>query len=94
MIYFTNLNRERNTEIIAQAKEINELLLENKITPVYIKGTGNLLEGLYEDIAERMLGDIDLILNKRDAKKADKILRDNKYSSHSVVPDNFRPFLD
>ena len=41
-----------------------------------------------------MLGDIDLILNKRDAKKADKILRDNKYSSHSVVHDNFRPFLD
>jgi len=90
MIYFTDLNRERNTQIIAQAKEINELLLENKIIPVFIKGTGNLLEGLYEDIAERMLGDIDLILNKRDAKKADEILRDHKYSSNSVVPDNFR----
>ncbi len=53
MEHITQLNRERNQQIITQAKEINELLLENDITPIFLKGTGNLLEGLYEDIAER-----------------------------------------
>ena len=90
MAHLTSLNRERNIQIIEQAKEINQLLLENNIIPVFLKGTGNLLEGLYEDIAERMLSDIDLILNKKDAKKADEILRDHKYSSNSEIPANFR----
>jgi len=55
MKYITDLNRDRNKEIIEQAKELNELLLQNKITPIFLKGTGNLLEGLYEDIGERMV---------------------------------------
>ena len=52
MQYITNLNRERNKKIITQARELNTLLLENKITPIFLKGTGNLLAGIYEDIAE------------------------------------------
>jgi hypothetical protein len=50
MKHITDLNRERNQQIIEQAKEINELLLKNNITPIFLKGTGNLLEGLYDDI--------------------------------------------
>lgn len=64
MIHITDLNRERNKQIIKQAKEINSLLLANDITPIFLKGTGNLLEGLYADIAERMVGDIDFIVSK------------------------------
>jgi hypothetical protein len=85
MQYITDLNRERNQQIIEQAKEINELLLTNNITPIFLKGTGNLLEGLYEDIAERMVGDIDLIVNLESVNKAGKILRDNKYSSSDII---------
>jgi hypothetical protein len=85
MKHITDLNRERNQQIIEQAKEINELLLTNNITPIFLKGTGNLLEGLYDDIAERMVGDIDLILSLENVKKADKILRDHKYSSNSIM---------
>ena len=59
MKHITELNRERNHQIIQQARELNELLVANDITPVFLKGTGNLLEGLYEDFAERMVGDID-----------------------------------
>ncbi|WP_439127569.1 nucleotidyltransferase domain-containing protein [Polaribacter sp.] len=66
MKHITNLNRERNEQIIGQAKEINALLLENNISPIFLKGTGNLLEGLYDDIAERMVGDIDFIVSKKD----------------------------
>ena len=61
MEHITNLNRERNEEIITQARELNTLLLANMITPIFLKGTGNLLAGIYEDIAERMVGDIDFI---------------------------------
>jgi hypothetical protein len=79
MKHITDLNRERNFQIIEQAKEINDLLLSNNITPIFLKGTGNLLEGLYEDIAERMVGDIDFIVSKNDYKKTILILESSKY---------------
>ena len=84
----TGINRERNKQIIAQAKELNNFLLANNITPIFLKGTGNLLTGIYDDIAERMLGDIDFIFSKEDYPKAITILREfgysvvNKYKYH------------
>jgi ribosomal protein L10 len=80
MKHITNLNRERNEEIITQARELNTLLLANNIIPIFLKGTGNLLAGLYEDIAERMVGDIDFIFSKEDYPKAIKLLRNFDYS--------------
>ena len=80
MEHITNLNRERNQQIITQAKELNTLLLKNNITPIFLKGTGNLLAGLYDDIAERMLGDIDFLFSKEDYPNAITVLRENGYS--------------
>ena len=80
MEHITNLNRERNQQIITQAKELNTLLLQNNITPIFLKGTGNLLAGLYDDIAERMLGDIDFLFSKEDYPNAITVLRENGYS--------------
>jgi hypothetical protein len=80
MQHITNLNRERNEQIIAQAKELNTLLLANNIRPIFLKGTGNLLVGVYEDISERMVGDIDFIFSKDDYSKAIKVLRVFGYS--------------
>ncbi|MDC1400431.1 nucleotidyltransferase family protein [Polaribacter sp.] len=71
MEYITNINRERNEQIIQQAKKINNLLLANNITPIFLKGTGNLLSGIYDDIAERMVGDIDFYFFKRRLSKGD-----------------------
>ncbi|WP_299103662.1 nucleotidyltransferase family protein [uncultured Tenacibaculum sp.] len=88
MQHITDLNRERNEQIIAQAKEVNQLLLSHNITPIFLKGTGNLLSGLYEDIGERMLGDIDLLTSSKHFKPSIKILKENKYSENS------RNFLD
>jgi hypothetical protein len=90
MIHITDLNRERNQQIIEQAKEINELLLKNNITPIFLKGTGNLLEGLYEDIGERMVGDIDMILPNEDVLEANKILQNNNYTSSAIMFDDHR----
>ena len=74
MEHITDINRERNKQIISQAKDLNSLLLANNITPIFLKGTGNLLADLYEDIAERMVGDIDFIFSKEDYTKAITIL--------------------
>jgi hypothetical protein len=80
MKHITDLNRNRNTQIIQQAQELNSLLLANNIKPIFLKGTGNLLAGLYKDITERMVGDIDFIFSKEDYPKAIKLLRNFDYS--------------
>lgn len=79
MKHITDLNRERNQQIIQQAKEINELLLANEITPIFLKGTGNLLEGLYDDIGERMVGDIDFIVSEESYENCIKICLEESY---------------
>jgi len=90
MKYITKLNRERNEEIIIQAKELNTLLLAHNITPIFIKGTGNLLEGLYEDIGERMVSDIDFIFSKEEYMKTIKVLDNNGYFTFQKT-DNLFP---
>ncbi len=92
MEFITNLNRERNKEIIAQARELNDLLLANNITPLFLKGTGNLLAGIYEDIAERMVGDIDFIFSKEDYPKAITILIDYGYYTTSIFEPSYRHY--
>jgi hypothetical protein len=80
MEHITNLNRERNEQILQQVQELNSLLLDNNIRPIFLKGTGNLLAGIYDDIAERMVGDIDFIFSKEDYPKAITILIEFGYS--------------
>lgn len=76
----TSLNRERNLEIVKQAEEITNLLNQHDIAPVFLKGTAHLLNGLYIDMAERMVGDIDFLLDKKDVIKVAKILMDDGYT--------------
>tara|TARA_B110000046_G_C13000386_1_gene401898 strand:+ start:1165 stop:2250 length:1086 start_codon:yes stop_codon:yes gene_type:complete len=92
MKHITNLNRDRNTQIIGQAKKLNSLLLENGVRPIFLKGTGNLLEGLYEDIGERMVGDIDFLFSKQDFLKAIDILKKDKYTKLENQLDYFQGF--
>ena len=80
MEHITDINRERNKQIILQANELNNVLLANNIRPLFLKGTGNLLAGIYNDIAERMVGDIDFIFSKKDYHKAITVLREFGYS--------------
>ena len=93
MKYITDLNRDRNVQIIQQAQKLNSLLLANNITPIFLKGTGNLLAGIYEDIAERMVGDIDLIFLKKDYPKAITLLREFGYDKeiHQELPSRHYP---
>jgi len=45
-------------------KEMNAKLNAAGISPIYLKGTGNLIDGFYEDIGERIIGDIDFLVCK------------------------------
>lgn len=78
--YISDLNKKRNNQIVKQAKLLNNLLLANNVVPVFMKGTGNLLAGLYNDISERMVGDIDFIVSKEDYFKTISILKSDGYS--------------
>ena len=86
MEHITDINRERNKKIITQANELNNFLLTNNIRPIFLKGTGNLLAGIYDDIGERMVGDIDFIFSKEDYPKAITVLTKNGYSFIDKTP--------
>lgn len=75
----TTINRNRNIQIIKDIHEINNLFLKNKITPIFLKGSANMLAGLYEDLGERMVGDIDLIVSKDEYLKSINLLESNGY---------------
>jgi hypothetical protein len=92
MKHITNLNRDRNTQIIQQAQELNSLLLANNIRPIFLKGTGNLLADIYDDIAERMVGDIDFLFSEKDFFKAIDILKKDNYSKLEGQLDYFQGF--
>jgi len=60
------LNCTRNEQILLQVKEINATLNAAGISPIYLKGTGNLIDGIYDDIGERIIGDIDFLVPESD----------------------------
>lgn len=70
----TQLNRDRNQAIINQAKALQDLLTTHHIQLVFLKGTAHLLEGLYQDIGERLVGDIDFLVAKDQIQKVAEIL--------------------
>jgi len=80
MQHISQLNADRNTEILQQVHEINNFLLSNDIQPIFIKGTAYLLENVYENIGERMIGDIDFLVSNKDFDKAIKLLSQEKYT--------------
>ena len=81
MVY--ELNYLRNTEALKQIDRINRLLATMGIVPIYLKGAGNLLDDLYEDIGERMIGDIDLLVSDAEFLPAAYLLKKNGYG-HKV----------
>lgn len=75
----TTLNKSRNSGLYAQVMSVNSLLKSNDITPIFLKGTAHICANLYDDIAERMIGDIDLIVAPNKMLKAAKILQKAGY---------------
>jgi len=79
------INKARNEILLTEAKELSELLFENNINHIFLKGTALLLSNIFEDIGERMIGDIDFIIKHKDEEKVEKVLEKNNYfGRHSV----------
>ena len=71
------INKARNEILLDEAKELSELLVENNIKHIFLKGTALLLSNVFEDIGERMIGDIDFIIQHKDEEKIKKVLKYN-----------------
>ena len=79
-----NLNKIRNTEILEQIEEINKYLLNENIIPLYLKGTANLMDNLYSDIGERMIGDIDFLVEEKNYQKTIELMQAIGYNSDII----------
>lgn len=77
--YIHKLNVDRNQKISIQAKDIKNQLKSNEIECVFMKGTGNIFDNLYSDIGERMLYDIDILVEEDQMLKAAEILLGSGY---------------
>ncbi|PCH67811.1 MAG: hypothetical protein COC06_10630 [Bacteroidales bacterium] len=75
------LNKKRNEGIIQQIDDMNSALLKEGITPVYMKGSAHLLDGVYPDIGERMMSDIDFLVCEKDFQKTVDLFLDLGYSN-------------
>mgnify|MGYP001766698232 CR=1 FL=1 len=79
------LNVARNEQIIRQVEEISHCLGKSGINPVYLKGTGNLLSGLYMYPGERMIGDIDLLVEENEYLEAARLILELGYRDESRI---------
>lgn len=74
------LNLERNSIILDNTSQINELLKSHNITPVFMKGLGNILDGIYSSPGERMMLDIDLLVHPDNMEEAAELLIDDGFT--------------
>ncbi len=79
------LNVSRNQQIRIQLQHITEVLNRNLIYPIFMKGSGNLLDGVYSDIGERILGDIDFLVPEKDYLRAGKLFESEGYSNTNAI---------
>lgn len=78
-----DLNQTRNIAILEQIKSITSLLNSENIYPIFLKGSGNLINGLYSDIGERLMIDIDFLVPEMDFLKSAEIMLNNGYLSYT-----------
>lgn len=78
----TELNRKRNREIINQVNVISGLLNKNGIELVFLKGTAHLLLELYTDPAERMIGDIDILVKDNEIIRTAELIKTLGFKPH------------
>ena len=66
-------NKRRNKDLKREISNLSALLKKEKIDFVFIKGAANIISGLYNDLRERMVSDIDILVKEEqidDALKA------------------------
>lgn len=72
-------NLKRNTAILHQIKTLTLLLNSHNIKHTFLKGAALLAAGYFEDLSERMIGDIDILIDLKDLQPAFKLLKASAY---------------
>ena len=86
-----SINKARNEVLLKEAKELSELLYKNNINHIFLKGSALILSNVFEDIGERMIGDIDFIIQHKDKEKIKNLLYTKNYSG--LFPDSLFTFF-
>ena len=77
----TAINRNRNKTLLHQVQELSKLFNSHGIQHVFVKGCALLASGYYMDYGERLIGDIDVLVEPNDLLKAEQILKEADYDS-------------
>ena len=77
----TKINRSRNQSLLNQVKELSELFNAHEIYHVFVKGCALLASGYFKDFGERLIGDIDLLVEPSNLYKAEQLLLSLEYVS-------------
>ena len=87
-----NQNLKRNIELVKESQEISSILKQNNIDHVFLKGTA-LISSIYSDkLGDRMIGDIDILVDKSQILKAKSLLVSNgNYNTQNFT--EFTPFM-
>ena len=72
-------NGERNRRLMDHAEETTQYLNELGVEPVLLKGTANLLSGLYFDQSTRFISDIDMLIPENRMADCIRKLKDADY---------------
>ena len=75
------INKNRNKVLVHELKLLTKILKSKNISFSYLKGSFNVLNNIYDDLGERMVGDIDFLIHKKDLNDTISILNKNGYSN-------------
>ena len=86
------INRIRNETLLKEIHEISKILKSKSIDHVFLKGSAHVICKIYNDIGERMIGDIDILVNNNSAQSI-KALQDFNYrdSEYNFFEDRHKP---
>ena len=75
------INKERNIILRDEISEIAAFLNKNNINYSFIKGASLIEKNIYDNVGDRMVGDIDILIDKNQSKDVIKILKKNGYEA-------------
>ena len=76
----SNANKLRNEALIKQANHVVQILDKHQIKIVFLKGMAHILEGLYLNVGERMISDIDFLVAQDQVETVAEILKEEGYA--------------
>lgn len=85
--FIFNINKNRNEILLKELEILVEILNKNSIRHTLLKGASNLVSGIYNNIGERMIGDIDILVDNNQKRDAYEVLKRNGYDN--IAKDSF-----